>query len=179
MYKTIKKPLVLAISLLCLLALGACAPDAGPDESDEVIDQVIITNIPDKVNGQDSFKIYVQLSASMNENDPHAAVGSGKIADYKNPDGSVTLKLYKDDEYGKKADNEWSGSGKFYVAVTISPQNAPTKEAIDARVRGLSKISTSKIKTIDWNACTKIPIPAKVDAIYDLIIVKDGDITTP
>jgi hypothetical protein len=179
MYKTIKKPLALVISLLCLLALGACSPDADPEESDEVIDQVIITNIPDKVKDQDSFKIYVQLSTSINENDPHAAVSSGKIAGFKNPDGSVTLKLYKDDEYGNKADNEWSGSGKFYVAVTISPQNAPTKEAIDARVRGLSKISTSKIKTIDWNDCTKIPISSKVDAIYDLIIKKDPEITTP
>jgi hypothetical protein len=175
MRKTIINFLALAVSLLCLFILVACPPEAGSggdNTPDEEIGQVTITNIPPTVgaNRAESFKIYIQLSASTNENDPHAAVSSKKI------DGkpSVTLKLYKE----QNLQEPWTGSGKYYVAVTISPQTASNKDAIEAKILGIMPVSTSKIKSIDWGSLQKIPLSGKVDAIYNLIIKEDSEITT-
>jgi hypothetical protein len=174
MRKTITNFLALAVSLLCLFILGACAPEVGSggtESSGNSINQVIITNVPSKLkNGTDSFKIYIQLSTSMNENDPHAAVSSGRI----DGNSSVTLKLFKEQDMKEPC----TVSEKYYVAVTISPQNAPTVDAIEAKVFGYSMVPTSKIKSIDWNSLQPIPLQNKVKAIYDLVITKDKDITT-
>jgi hypothetical protein len=171
MRKTTTTPLGLGIALLCLLILGACPQST--DTPDKEIDQVTITNIPSKVkgNGPDSYKIYVQLSASMDETAPHAAVSSEKIEGQSN----VTLKLYKNKDMAVPC----TVSGKYYVAVTICPQNAPNVDSIEAQVLGYSMVSTSKIESIDWGSLEDIPIKSKIEAIYDLIIKEDTDITTP
>jgi hypothetical protein len=177
--KNMRKPitnfLALVVSLLCLFILGACPPDAGSggdDAQDGEIGQVTITNIPQTVgtNGPASFKIYIQLSTSTKEKDPHAAVSSGRI----NGNSSVTLNLYKEQNMQELC----TVSEKYYVAVTISPENAPSVNAIEARILGISPVSTSKIKSIDWGSLTPIPIPDKVKAIYELVIKVDDEINT-
>jgi hypothetical protein len=182
MRKTITTSLALVCSLLCILILGACPPGAGTDTSDKKIGQVIITNIPLKVreDGPESFKIYVQLSTSMSDSDPHTAISSGKIEKHKNQDGSVTLSLYEDQEMT----TPWEGSGSFYIAVTISPKNAPSAEAIRVKVPSSKKNPfSSEANTIDWNTSIDLEdlvffAAPRIQAIYNRIIKVDPDINT-
>jgi hypothetical protein len=183
MRKTITNSLILAVSLLCLLVLGACPPEAGnPEISGEDTGQVIITNIPSQVNGQDSFKIYIQFSTSTSEDDPHTAISSGKIAECKQPNGDVILNLYEE----KEMTTPWEGSGSYYIAITISPQKAPSWNAIQVEVPSFSKNSFSaEANTFDWTSFKDLSTLSsfgepRIQAIYDLIIKEDPDIdTTP
>jgi hypothetical protein len=186
MRKTITNFFALGVSLLCLFILGACAPDAGSggtESSGNSTGQVIITNVPSKVkNGHDSFKIYVQLSTSTDDKDPHTAISNGKIAEHKNPDGSVTLPLYKD----QAMTIPWEGSGSYFIAVTISPERAPSDQSIWVKVPVLSvKPSpfSSESNTIDWNASYDLDklgdfARPRIQAIYERVIKVDPDITT-
>jgi hypothetical protein len=180
MRKTIINSLVLAVSLLCLLVLGACPPDADTDTgtkvSGEETGEIIIKNIPKKMKegGPDSFKIYVQLSESTKETDPHTAISSGKIAG-----DNVVLKLYT--EQGMTT--PWKGKGSYYIAITISPKTALSKEDILARVppANLSlspEPFSSESNTFDWKELKKIPLSSRIEAIYELIIKDDPDITS-
>jgi hypothetical protein len=116
----------------------------------------------------------------MSQNDPHTAISSGKIADHKNPDGSVTLSLFKDEEMTIP----WKGSESCYIAITISPKNAASADAIEVRVPAIMKTSFSSEKnTFDWNSSTNLSSlgslgKPRIQAIYDLIIKKDPEITT-
>jgi hypothetical protein len=187
MRKTIINSLALAVSLLCLLVLGACPPEADPDTgtkvSGEETGEIILKNIPEniKAGGPKSFKIYVQLSESMNETDPHAAISSGKIADLKQSNDDVVLPLYTE----KGRTTPWKGKGLYYIAVTISPENAPSWEDIQVKVPGTSrKAFSSESNTIDWNSSTNLNDlgnigKSRIQKIYDLIIKDDPDITTP
>ena len=189
MRKTITNSLILAVSLLCLLVLGACPPETGsPEISGEDTGQVIIKNIPAKIKvGEaevDSFKIYIQFSTSTSENDPHTAISSGKIAECKQPNGDVILDLYKEEEMT----TPWEGHGSYYIAITISPQKAPSPDYIQVKVPSISKIPfSSEANIIDWNSSSSKDLndlgtlgKPRIQAIYDLIIKKDADIdTTP
>jgi hypothetical protein len=185
MRKTIINSLVLVISLLCLLVLGACPPEADPDPdtgtkvSGGETGEIIIKNVPPKMKeeGPDSFKIYVQLSESMKETDPHAAISSGKIADCKNSSGDVVLKLYTEQEMT----TPWKGKGSYYIAVTISPQNAPSWKDIQVKVPSILKNAfSSESNTFNWTSSTDLSfMEDRIKAIYNLIIEKDTDITTP
>jgi hypothetical protein len=184
--KTTINSLVLAVSLLCLLVLGACPPPVDPDTgtkvSGEETGEIIIKNIPPKMKeeGPDSFKIYVQLSENMDEDKPHAAISSGKIADCKQPNGDVVLKLYTK----KEMTTPWKGKGSYYIAVTISPEIAPSWEDIRVKVPSiLKKVFSSEANTIDWDSSTDLNTlgnlgKPRIKAIYDLIIKEDTDITT-
>jgi hypothetical protein len=146
---------------------------------------VIITNVPSKVreNGPDSFKIYVQLSTSTEDNDPHTAISNGKIAEHKNQDGSVTLPLYKD----QAMTTPWEGSGSYFIAVTISPESASSEQAIWVKVPVLSvKPSpfSSESNTIDWNTSYDLDklgdfAKPRIKAIYERVIKVDTDINPP
>jgi hypothetical protein len=182
MRKLTTNPLIPAVSLLCLLVLAACPPDGGDTKSSgNDTDKVIIKGIPDKVGGQDSYKIYIQFSEYTDDDKPHTAISSGKIEEHKNPDGSVTLSLFEDEEMT----TPWTGSGSFYIAITISPKNAPSADAIEVRVPATSKKSfSSEANTIDWQSSKSLKDlgsfgEPRIQAIYDLIIKKDPDITTP
>jgi hypothetical protein len=182
MRKTTIKALAPAFALLCLLALSACPPDADTEIPGEKTGRIIIKNIPAKVKagGPDSFKIYVQLSESMNETDPPAAIGSGKIAD-KQPNGDVVLDLYREVEL----EHPTEVKGSYYIAITICPQNAPSSADIQVRVPSTStKDFSSELNILDWdtsidlNSLSGLGEP-RIKAIYDLIIKKDAEIETP
>jgi hypothetical protein len=183
MRKTITNFLVPAVSLLCLLVLGACPPEAGgdPEVPGEDIGQVIIKNIPTKVNegGKDSFKIYVQFSTSTSQNDPHTAISSGKIADLKQSNGDVVLNLFKEEAMT----TPWEGRGLYYIAITISPQTVSSSADIQVKVADTKKIAfSSEANTLDWNSSINLNTMGslgtpRIQAIYDLIIKKDTEIT--
>jgi hypothetical protein len=163
---------------------GGGAPDTETPGADTPgkIGHVIITNVPSTVkeNGPEAFKIYVQLSTSMDDKDPHTAISSGKITDHKNPDGSITLPLYED----HKMTTPWKDSGKYYIAVTISPQNAPVAKAIQVKVPSLLKSPfSSETNTINWEKSRDLDRlgilgEPRIQAIYDRIIKEDNDIVT-
>jgi hypothetical protein len=182
MRKTTTKFLIPAVSFLCLLALGACAPGADEKSPGEKTREVIITNIPTemKAGGPVPYKIYVQLSESMSKDDPHTAITSGKIEECRNQDGNVTLRLFEDEAMTIP----WEGgSGSYYIAVTISPQSVSSWQDIQVKVPGINRRPfSSETNVIDWassinlNSLGSLGKP-RIEAIYDLIIQKDPDIT--
>jgi hypothetical protein len=179
MCKTVIKVLVPA---LCLLVLSACPPEADTEIPGGKTGQIIIKNIPANVGegGPASFKIYVQLSESMNETDPPAAIGSGKIADNR-LNGDVVLDLYQEVEL----EHPTEVKGSYYIAITICPENASSWEAIQVKVPAASKKDfSSELNILDWNTSTDLRTlgtlgEPRIKAIYDLIIKKDAEIETP
>jgi hypothetical protein len=178
MCKTVIKVLVPA---LCLLALSACPPGADTEIPGGETGQIIIKNIPANVGeeGPASFKIYVQLSESMDETDPPAAISSGKIEELKQPNGDVVLNLYQEDAMT----NQKQVKGSYYIAITICPESVSSWEAIQVRVPAASKKDfSSELNTVDWNSSIDLRTlgtlgESRIKAIYDRIIKKDGDIT--
>jgi hypothetical protein len=186
MRNTITKILALAVSLLCLLALAACPPDASPTGDTGTVE---ITNIPLKVRPgeEDSYKIFIQLSEGNDSDVDPIALGSAKIDGKDN----VTLTLHLYDSVTKKESNTpWNDSGTYNVAVTISPQSAPSWEQIVVNAgqglfSGKTVLQWDKLLFIDmgkkgifsfWGVT--IDGPDRVSKIYDGIIKEDPDINT-
>jgi hypothetical protein len=180
-----QKTLLIGLGVLALY-LGGCSgmPAARPVE-DNRIDAVTISNIPLTINGQPAYKVYVYVTDSMSQSDPHKSQGTALL------DGatSVTVPMYKPpEEYrGRDPDDHgeaWSGVGSYF-SVIISPRNAPDKEAI--LVRAGQSFNKSN-RNCDFGRLMRVSesslFTGKTTAIYNAIIRHDNkgigsDIITP
>jgi hypothetical protein len=168
--KTITNSLVLAVSLLCLLILGACPPEASPAEDTE---EVKVTGIPPTVNGKPTYKVYVQLSETTSPTADAGYVAKGealisgaqKIGDTY----TVTITQLKGQD-GKP----WKGSTYRSANVVIRPKKVESKNDIEAKG---NLASSSKTVTLVWDnlaSLTGILNDADFDLLYNGIIVADG-----
>ncbi|MDR1576150.1 MAG: hypothetical protein LBS37_09115 [Treponema sp.] len=180
-----QKTLLIGLGALALY-LGGCSgmPPARPAE-DNRIDAITINNIPLTVNGQPAYKVYVYVTDSMSQNDPHKSQGTALL------DGatSVTVLMYRPpEEYrGRDPDDHgeaWSGVGSYF-SVIISPRSAPDKEAI--LVRAGQSFNKSN-RNCDFGRLMRVSessfFTGKTTAIYNAIIRHDNkgigaDIITP
>jgi hypothetical protein len=179
MRKTITNFLALAGSLLCLFILGACPPDAGSGGDDtnssENTEAVVVKNIPPKVNGKDTYKVYVQLSTGMSAAAGYVAKGEALISNTQATQESgntytVTITELKDPD-----GNPWKGSNNKSVNVVIRPQMVAGIDDMDAK--GNMK-SSSKTLVLDWKN-NLISVKSAISEedyqkLYEDIVVKDG-----
>ncbi|MDR2053742.1 MAG: hypothetical protein LBP80_10035 [Treponema sp.] len=170
MRKTITNFLVPAVSLLCLLALNACPPEATPPEDTEA---VRITNIPREVgaNKKAPFKVYVQLSAGMDASAGYVAKGEAKLPSPETTEITIKLKDQKDDD--------WTGSGFTNVCVLVSPETVNNIDDIDAKPQ--ASATSSKTLVLDWNNLMEERFINTLDKyslakLYNGIVVDDLDI---
>jgi hypothetical protein len=171
MRKTINNILVLAVSLLCLLVLGACPPEATPAE---LAKEVKVINIPPTVgkNNKQSFKVYVQLSAGMDASAGYVAKGEAKLSS-PGTTTEVTIKLKDPDG------NAWTGSDFSNVCVLISPETVDNIDDIDAKPK--ASVTSSKTLILDWDDLWEEDTintldPYSLAKLYNGIVVDDGDI---
>jgi hypothetical protein len=169
MRKTITNSLALAVSLLCLLALGACPPEASPTENTET---VVITNIPKQVvEGKDTYKVYVQLSEGMNAAAGYVAKAEALISEavLSGDTYTVTITTLKD-----SGGNPWKGSNNKSANVIIRPKIVASIADIEAKG---NLIPSSKTLTLDWNKLMPIKgfiSDADYTKLYDDIVVADS-----
>jgi hypothetical protein len=145
MRKTITKSLVLAVSILCLLVLGACPPDAGggTESSGEETKQVTITNIPATVgNGNKKpFKVYIQFSTGMDASAGYVAKGEAKLSSEEATEVTIT-------NLKNASGNTWADSGKFNVCVLIAPESVDSIDDIDAKPK--LSVQFSQNLALNW-----------------------------
>jgi hypothetical protein len=169
MRKIITNSLVLAVSLLCLLVLGACPPDTTPVEDTE---SVVVTNIPATVGGKPTYKVYVQLSEGTSAAAGHVAEGTALISEAQ-PTGNtytITINALKDPN-----GNPWKGSNNKSANVVIRPQNVTSIEDIEAKG---NMVSSSKTLTLNWDSglisIKGVISDADYNLLYEDIVVADG-----
>lgn len=169
-----------------LLALGIAGCAGMPQPADEYSTETItITNIPLTVHGQPAYKIYVYVSDSMSQRDPHSAQSAALL----NGVSSLTMRMYHPpaDYPGKDPDDHgepWSGTGSYFTVI-VSPQNAPGEESILVRAgQAFNKPNQNR----NFNELIRLSestlFADKVTAIYQSIIRADNqgiesDINTP
>jgi hypothetical protein len=171
MRKTIINSLVLAVSLLCLLVLGACPPEADTTPAESTT-QVEITNIPSKVNEKDTYKVYVLFSEGMSATAGHVARGEATLTAGQT---TVTITDLKD-----TSGNNWTDSNFKSVCVLITAQTVSSEDDTDAHG---SLVSPSKTLSLDWDSLMKLKgngamIPSEdYTLLYNGIIGNDSAIT--
>ncbi|MDR0582935.1 MAG: hypothetical protein LBG57_01095 [Treponema sp.] len=180
-----QKSFAISLGILALCLAGCSGMPAGRPLEDNYIDALTITNIPLTVNGQPSYKIYVYVTDSMSQHDPHKSQGTALL----DGEASVTVPMYKPPEEYKGRDPDdhgeaWSGVGAYF-SVIISPQNAPNKEAILVRA---GQAFNKSNQNCDFSRLMRVSesslFTGKTTAIYNEIICHDNkgigaDIVTP
>jgi hypothetical protein len=173
MCKTVINSLALVISVLCLLVLGACPPEADEVEDTETIK---VTNIPLKVleTGLDPYKIYVQLAKTMKASDGYVAKGE-KILTAGQTEVTITGADIKDE-----SGIPWTGSEYGYVNILISPEYVASIDEIDSRAGTASPAKTLKLKWegISLKSAVGLGFIQLNDyhQLYKDIIIDDSDI---
>jgi hypothetical protein len=174
MRKTITKTLALAVSLLCLLALAACPPDTSPTEDTET---VVVTNIPKKVNGNDTYKVYVQLSEGMSAAAGYVAKGEALISQAQTTGDTYTVTIT---ELKDPAGTPWKGSNNKSVNIIIRPSKVDSID--DIMSKGNLK-SSSKTLNLNWDNLILVTGEgsgfgaigaADYNKLYEDIVVADG-----
>jgi hypothetical protein len=149
----------------------ANAPVEGTEKDTE---EVKIANIPLKIPGttNDTFKIYVQLSANVDSSKPHTAEGAIKIADGKIGDDKTAVLITTLTDPDKKP---WKGSNFSNACVVISPETV--KDIRDIKFyAGLA--SPSETLVLDLNKLNFGGFISQTDKnkLYNEIIRPDSDI---
>ena len=151
---SVLKKVLSCITILCaVLVLEACSPDADSTAKTEVI---VIKNIPaimfrtdsdQKIDGEPTYKVYVQLADSMDADKAHAILGEVDKTDtsrFKEADGRITATI----ELASPS-SKW-----LYHSVVIRPKEVKDIYDIDIKA-GMSGPSTSSTVVLDW----KDPLP--------------------
>ncbi|GHV47088.1 hypothetical protein AGMMS49546_36290 [Spirochaetia bacterium] len=123
------------LALLSLLVLAACELPSN-DEGAKNTEAIRITGIP--VNGDSTYKIFVQLSEGQDASAGYIAKGDALI----NGKTSVLIPLFD------KNGDPWSGTGWQNMAMVISPRVVTRWQDIDAY--GYQKNFSSQIQTFEW-----------------------------
>ncbi|WP_010260403.1 hypothetical protein [Treponema primitia] len=171
--KMILPGLGVAITLLSLLFFTACSTDGGDcdcdyngdyngDDTDDdtsftvTIGQVEITNIPQTVGDNDSFKVFIQLSTGTTAAAGYVAKGAIEIGD-ETPSG-----------FFDPNDQPWSGTGKYNVAIVISPR-AVTKWQDIAVYGAQNKTFSSGKMSFNLSSLIKLNVlmPSQVKQLFN------------
>ncbi|GHT77138.1 hypothetical protein FACS1894130_00520 [Spirochaetia bacterium] len=154
------------LNMVVFVAPGAT--DGNAHGSVENTVQAQITNIPGEVkNGGQTYKIFIMLSTGTSAKAGYVAKGEALI----NGENSVIVDLTKPDG------QSWSGTGRFNIAIVISPKEVSTSKDID--VHGGEKHFSSKIQHIAWTpglVNLHDIVPAQVEELFDGVIKPDSDI---
>jgi len=202
MYCIMKFPSILKLSIATsAAALILCALFASCEEDDDKsVSEITIYNIPAQIKVFDdnvdksnpTFKIYLNASNSMSEDDDPAAKGVEYISNgtLSNEKYSVTIKLHKPNPKGVDDPNAttapWTGTAKYF-SVMISPQDVGGYEHKAIWMKASTKPLDKGLKNCDWDklktdlsaAAKSEPNSAlgkKVRALYEGITIKDNDI---
>jgi hypothetical protein len=171
--------------VLAALVLAACAGMPANTGDDYRTGSIALINLPQTVKGQPAYKVYVYVTDSMSQHDPHKAQGTALL------DGadSINIPLYEPPENyrGKDPDDHgaaWLGTGSYF-SVIISPRNVSGTEAI--LVRGGQALNKPN-RECDFKRLMSVSESAfftgKTEAIYNNIIRADrqgigSDVITP
>ena len=158
MKKTMLRSSILALAILAALVYAGCPDDPG----DVSISEITIRNIPAfiPVMGNEditnpTFRVYLNASNSMSEDDPPAAKGIGWLEDITPVDGfyTVTIQLQNpndpDDDDPTSDTSPWSGTARYF-SVVISPQNTVPYEENAIWTRAGTTLNRGKAN-LDWN----------------------------
>ncbi|MDR2484843.1 MAG: hypothetical protein LBD55_05565 [Treponema sp.] len=170
-----------AAPLLAFILAGCPDSPSNPDSAGSIT----IAGIPQYIDDADAkavYKIYVSVSDSTNDKDPHKAQGTKALsaADFKDGKASVTVDLYapppgaeKDPDPDKHGE-PWSGEAKNF-SVTICPQ--VVSSAADIKVKAGLTLNDST-RSQDWTKLIDLAaanMNDQINAIFTRIICKDGD----
>jgi len=181
------------ISLFLLFCFG-CEDETKEDLS---IGEITVYNLPDNINVYDSdakkykedvthpaFKIYLNASNSDNASDPPVAKGLAKFSEgtLKNGKYSITIKLQKPNKPEETNPNKdtgpWSGTARYF-SITICPEEITADKVNVIHMKAsMSQLNKGKANC-DWEKLLdlrKLGYFAKIQDLYDGIIVKDPDI---
>lgn len=185
MFKTsgLKKVLsCLGISLLALMLVGC--PEEPPEEVNPA-GSITIANIPQRMENNDTYKVYVSLSDYSTDAQPHKAQGivDKNGLDFRNGKATVTVNLYAPPTgAGENPDFDKHGDAcsvtSNYFSVTISPDTVSTSE--DIIVKAGMGFSAQK-QSWDWESMMdlkQLGQQSQINAIFSRIIKcdkKDGE----
>ena len=169
-----------AIPLLAFIFAGCPDSPSNPGSAGSIT----IAGIPqyiDEANTKAVYKIYVSVSNSADDKDPHVAQGTKVLSasDFTDGKATVTVDLYapppgaeQDPDPDKRGDT-WSGEAVNF-SVTICPQIASS--AADIKVKAGFTLNDST-RNRDWEELldlAKMGMTDKIDAIFTRIICRDG-----
>jgi hypothetical protein len=183
-------------SAISLFLLTGC-PDE--PEGDYSSSEITIYNIPQNIPvfGNDSasapaFKIYLNASNTMSEDDPPAAKGVAKFSNGTLTDGkyTITIRLQNPNSPEQEDPNAdtgpWSGTANYF-SVMISPEDVTEHGANAVWVRAGTTLNKGK-ESCDWNSLINFrgvmandpddeaEYAKKTNALYNSIVCKDKDI---
>ena len=147
-----QKKAAAAMLIFCaVLFLGACSPDP---ETTVPTEQIVIKNIPLQVERtkigedtlEDTFKVYVQLSAGMSSASGYSAKGDAKADDFVQSDSTITATIHN---LKDKDGNNWKGKNWANLCVVISPETVIDIFDIDVKV-GMKGPGSSSTVVVDW-----------------------------
>jgi len=187
---------ILAIILFLCIFFAAC--DDGQEE-DYSIGEITITGIPAQIPvlGNESvknntYKVYLNASDSMKENEPPAAKGVMVITPaMKQDDGTYTvvIKLQKPNPADEPDPNydtgPWRGTANYF-SVMISPDTITADGANAIWAKGGTTLNKGKAR-YNWETkgfmdfrdpalSEAMEFPQKTKALYDDIVYKDPEI---
>jgi len=177
---------------LSLLLFLACEEEPTTQEENMSISEITIYNIPANipVKGNTSvtneaFKIYLNASNSQDPTVPPVAKGVAKLsAGTKNGEKySITIKLQKPNTASDKNPNtdtgSWSGTANYF-SIMISPQSVVSDGINAVWMRAGMTLNKGK-KECNWETLidsrtNPLVKPEQIQALYNDIILNDGDI---
>jgi len=187
---------IFTITLFLCIFFAACEDS---QEEDYSISEITITGIPPKIPvfgnedvKNDTYKVYLNASNSMNENDPPAAKGAMVLTPVmKQEDGTYTvvITLQKPNPANVPDPNydtgPWRGTANYF-SVMLCPETITADEADAIWVKGGVTLNKGKA-SYDWYAkgfmdfrdpglSEAMKFPQKTKALYDDIVYKDPGI---
>ena len=190
---------ILALAILAFVLFFTGCQDNTEDYS---ISEITISNIPalipvmgNETVSNPAFKVYLNASDSMSENDPPAAKGIGRLGGLTPVNGTytVTIQLQNpnpdSDEDPNSDTGSWSGTALFF-SVVISPQdttlhgaNAIWTRAGTTLDKGKANLSWENLLPdfrvmMEHDPNDELEFSRKNEALYNDIVRKDNEITT-
>jgi len=184
-----------AVCLLFALCFAGCGEDK--PEGDYSVSAITIHNIPlqipvryNETEKNDTFKVYLLASNSMNPDDLPVAKGLVTVTPDMLVDGTsytVTIDLQKPN--AKRGDDPnlptgpWSGTASFF-SIVISPKPADKVEDIWVKAgmtlnKGKENMDWGGSGLLDSRSSGSLITPKQVDALYKEVVSLDPEITAP
>lgn len=177
--------MTIGLGILLILNLTGC-PDSSNSPSTNPAGSITIGNIPATIGTNATYKVYVNISDSMDDTVPHVAQGTKDLVPGNFIDGkaTVTVNLFYPpvkvggvDPDPDKHGDPWSGEGLFF-SITIAP--ATVSSLNDIVARGGMTFNASK-QNVNWDSNSLMSVDfgssstARTEAIYNRIICNDRD----